>query len=256
MTSRTASVAVLSLSALVLTACGSEPDPAVEETVDPYAAVSPEDEGQESAPDEQASVVDAAGPAGLSEEQILQVLLDEGDLPLEADSVSENTGTEYFHQNMGVNQGRYTAGFGEFECAASMDAVNTDLIGEAPVEGAIREADYAEDGASLVVWMLSYEEPAASAPVWDHLLAACEGSVLENGADVVEFEAFGHEDFSGMTMQMSLQDDSSVEGYFATLDHGHNVLMISALNLQEDVFLEVVEAQSRKLEQFEDDDAG
>ncbi len=78
-----------------------------------------------------------------------------------------------------------------------MDAVNVDLIGEAPLDGAIREASYEDDGASLVLWMLSYDQPAASGAVWDQLLEACEGSVLENGADSAEFSGFAHEASAG-----------------------------------------------------------
>lgn len=259
MTSRAAfSAAALAASALLLAACGSDPEPAVEQTVDPYAAVSPEDaedydgDYEGSTPDEQASVIDADGPVGLSEAQFLEIMLDEDDVPQDPQQFSENTGTDYFHESMGVNQGRYTEGFGASECAAAMDAVNVDLIGEDPVEGAIREVSYEDDGASLVLWMLSYEEPAASGLVWDQLLAACEGSVLENETDTAEFFSLDHAGFSGMSMEMQLQGGSSADGHFATLDYGHNILMISALNLEEDVFLEVVGDQVQKLEEFED----
>lgn len=259
MRTRTVScAAALSAAALLLSACAAEPDPAAEESVDPYAAVSSAEETEPGVPESSAGerVPETAGPAALSREQIFQVLLDEGDLPEEPESFTENTGTQYFHESMGVNQGRYTEGFGESECAAAMDAVNVDLIGEAPLDGAIREASYEDDGASLVLWMLSYDQPAASGAVWDQLLEACEGSVLENGADSAEFSGFAHEGFSGMSMQMQLQGGSAVEGHFATVDHGHNLLMISALNLPEEAFLEVVEAQLQKLEAFEESPAG
>ncbi len=59
-----------------------------------------------------------------------------------------------------------------------------------------------------------------------------------------------------MSMQMQLQGGSAVEGHFATVDRGHNLLMISALNLPEEAFLEVVEAQVQKLEAFEESPAG
>jgi len=190
-----------------------------------------------------------ADHAGLREEEIREVLLDEEDLPVEVLQFAETTGTQYFHDRMGVNQGVYVEGFGDSECAASMDGVNADLVGEDPEEGVIREVGY-EDG-SMALWMLSYDRPAESADIWERLLEACEDSVLENEAETAEFDRFTHGAFGGMTMQMELADGSVVEGWFATRDYGDNLVMISALNLDRPVFEGLVEAQGENLHAVE-----
>lgn len=276
-----ASAALLALSALTLTACSSS-DPAAAETAGaPYAAVSTEEsaeaaeaaEGMEAAAEGEPSASSAEGdaaesdaaegdaaegdaaeggaaeaeeaPAALSEEEILELLLDEEEMPLEVLEFAETTGTEYFHERMGVNQGVYTEGFGESECAAAMDAVNVDLIGDDPLEGVIREVGYAD--GSLALWMLSYDRPADSAQVWEDLLGACEGTVLENETETAEFAGFSHGEFGGMSMQMDFEDGSTVEGWFATVDYGDNLVMISAINVDQSVFEQLVEAQADKL---------
>ena len=72
--------------------------------------------------------------------------------------------------------------------------------------------------------------------------------MLENESEVAEFGRFAHGAFSGLTMQMHLADGSVVEGWFVTRDYGNNLVMISALNLDQPVFEELVEAQGGKLE--------
>lgn len=258
------SAALLALSALTLTACSSS-DPAAAETAGaPYAAVSTEEsaaaaeagEGMGAAPESERSASSAEGdaaeageieeaPAALSEEEILGLLLDEEEMPLEVLEFAETTGAEYFHERMGVNQGVYTEGFGESECAAAMDAVNVDLIGGDPLEGVIREVGYAD--GSMALWMLSYDRQADSAQVWEDLLGACESTVLENETETAEFASFSHGAFGGMSMQMDFEDGSAVEGWFATVDYGENLVMISAINVDQSVFEQLVEAQSAKL---------
>lgn len=244
-----ASAALLTLSALILTAC-STADDVDEAPAAPFAAVSTDGseepgDAQAAAGDQPVVAAESNHPA-LSEEEILEVLLDEEDMPLEVLQFAETTGTQYFHDRMGVNQGDYVEGFGESECAAAMDAVNVDLIGEDPESGVIREVGYEE--GSMALWMLGYDRPAESATVWQQLLESCEGSVLENESEVAEFGRFAHGAFSGMTMQMHLADGSVVEGWFVTRDYGNNLVMISALNLDQPVFEELVEAQGGKLD--------
>lgn len=247
-----ASAALLTLSALVLTACSGS-DAADEAPAAPFAAVSTdgseEPEEAQAAAGDQPVVAAESDHAALSEEQILEALLDEGDMPFEVLQFAETTGTQYFRDRMGVNQGVYVDGFGESECAAAMDAVNVDLIGEDPESGVIREVGYEE--GSMALWMLSYDRPAESASVWEQLLESCGGSVLENESEVAEFGGFSHGAFGGMTMQMHLADGSVVEGWFATRDFGNNLVMISALNLDQPVFEELVEAQDEKLDALE-----
>lgn len=258
------SAALLALSVLTLTACSSS-DPAAAETAEaPYAAVSTEEaaaaaeagEGMGAAPEGEPAASSAEGdaaeageieeaPAALSEEEILGLLLDEEEMPLEVLEFAETTGTEYFHERMGVNQGVYTEGFGESECAAAMDAVNVDLIGDDPLEGVIREIGYAD--GSMALWMLSYDRQADSAQVWEDLLGACESTVLENETETAEFASFSHGAFGGMSMQMDFEDGSAVEGWFATVDYGENLVMISAINVDQSVFEQLVEAQSARL---------
>lgn len=264
-----ASAALLTLSALTLTACSSSDSAAAETSGAPYAAVSTEEsaaaaeagEGMGAASEGEPAASSAEGeaaegdsaepgeiqeaPAALSEEEILGLLLDEEEMPLEVLEFAETTGTEYFHERMGVNQGVYTEGFGESECAAAMDAVNVDLIGDDPLEGVIREVGYAE--GSMALWMLSYDRPADSAHIWEDLLGACEGAVLENETEAAEFASFYHGEFGGMSMQMDFEDGSTVEGWFATVDYGENLVMISAINVDQPVFEQLVEAQSAKL---------
>ncbi|GAB3193863.1 hypothetical protein [Nesterenkonia suensis] len=266
---------------LALTGCGagSAEDSGARDTL---AAVSSDDSGDpgetgqggvapENAQDADTGESTAAGDASagrdpsavppLEEEEIAALLLDEEELPLAPDSLVEEAGADYFQEHIGVVGDTYVRAFGEDECARQMDSVNERLVGEAPQDGVIRQVVRDVEGGQerLYLWMLSYQEPVDSAQIWDDVLDACAGHRLEDGADVIDFEAFAAGGFRGLTMEMGVgaEDDSvEMEGFSATRDLGSNLMMISAVNIDAATFEEVVEAQSRKIDERLDLDLG
>lgn len=244
----------LVVGALGLAACAGSSESA--EPRDAYAAVS----GTEAETSESSqALADAqgeglgAGLQPLAEDQIGQILLDEDEFPFEPRGFVEEQGTDYFHEHIGVVGESYTGSFGDDGCAAQLDSINERLVGDEPQNGVLREVagDMNARQGKVYVWMLSYEDPVDTSMIWDDVLASCEGHTLESEADVIDLSAFSEQGFRGLALEMSVDvgdEVIDVDGFSASRDLGHGILMISAVHVDEGTFTEIVEAQAAKVE--------
>lgn len=237
---------------VLLSGCAAEQEDVSGQGRDPYTAVSPTEEGQEHTSAEESLKASAA----LSEEEMAEILLAEGELPFTADEVEEFRGTEYFHEHIGVAGETYVQNFGDEECARQMDTINERLVGDDPVDGVLREASrhIGAGDETIFVWMLGYEEAPDREALWDEVLEACEGTVLQSEDDQVSFSSFTLEGFRGMALDMTVDngvDILEVEGFAATLEYEETLLMLSAVNVEAEDFESAVLAQAEKLQAFD-----
>lgn len=214
-------------------------------------------EGEEDSGEDASDQAEESEPAELlTEREISQVLLAESELPFTPDSHSTLTGLDFFKDQLGAAAEVYTESFGTGECAAGMDRINADLIGERPELGVVHEYQHELPGrtVSLYVWMLGLEDPPDSGAIWDRVIEDCTAEPLRGETDSVDIEAFEAHDFRGLELDMEVHDgDSLVEvlGFSASIDYGRHLLMVSAANMDAETFDEVVERQSEKLATFE-----
>lgn len=222
---------------------GSAQDPSAED------GSSQDDDGAEASP----------APASeelLTEREIAQILLTESELPFTPDSHSTLTGLDFFEDQLGAAAEVYTESFGEGECAAAMDRINADLVGESPERGVVQEyqRELTDRTESLYVWMLGLQEPPNSGAVWDRVTEACAAAPLEGETDSVDFEPFEAHDFRGLELNMEVYDGESmveVLGFSASVDYGRHLLMVSAANMDAETFEAIVERQADKLATFD-----
>lgn len=197
--------------------------------------------------------------AAMSDEAMGEVLINSSDLPDAPDGYSAQTGVDYFAQYLAPGTTLYSQSFGGSACAAAMDSINSDLMGADPEaagaqSGLIREFQLAssEEKAPMVyAWMVSYDHQVDSLPVWNAIYDNCLDQALSTDEDQVTIEALTAEDFTGVSLTMELfRGDSprTIEGYSATLDLGRNLLMISAVDLEESDFLAMLDAQQQRID--------
>ncbi|MBE1514671.1 hypothetical protein [Nesterenkonia halotolerans] len=214
----------------------------------------------ESEPDSGASSSPAAEDAEsesepeelLEEQEIAEILLTESELPFTPDRHSTFTGLDFFQEQLAVEEDIYAENFGDGACAAAMDRVNAELVGESPQGGVVQEYEHQlEDRTeSLYVWMLGLEEPQDSAAVWDQVLDACAGTPLRGETDSVQVKPFEAQEFEGIELDMDVhngEDMVEVLGYSASVDYGRHLLMVSAANMEAETFSTIVELQAEKL---------
>lgn len=196
----------------------------------------------------------------LTQEQMSEALLAPVDLPGPPDARDTKSGLSWFAEEIAFADDTYTQNFGAGECAAAMDTINPDLTG-ADLEAAGAQAgllqEYqrspeGDDGGSLrlYVWMLSYEEPVDSSGVWSAMLSACDGQTLEGDRDSVSFQALEHERFTGIGLRIDGADGTEVPVFSATYDYGHNLVMVSTVNFDEQTFMERLDLQAEKLDGY------
>lgn len=184
--------------------------------------------------------------------------MNSSDLPHVPDGYSAQTGVDYFDQHLAPGTTLYTDSFGDSACAAAMDSINPDLMGEDPQaqgaqSGLMREFQLAGDEQAtpmVYAWILSYDHEVDSQPVWGTIYEHCTGEVLSTDEDQVVIEPLSADDFTGVSLTMDLtRGDSTrtITGHSATVDLGSNLLMISAVHLEESDFLTMVQAQQQRI---------
>lgn len=238
---------------LFLSGCLAGQEDSSEEGRDPSTALSSAEEGQES-PSGEETLSETADP--IAEEDMAEILLTETEFPFSLDAMEELRGTDYFHEHIGVAGEIYVQNFGQQECARQMDTINERLVGEEPVGGIMREAsrDAGAGDETVFVWILSYRQAPERETLWDEVLEACEGTVLEAETDQVGFSAFEQGGFRGMALDMIVDNGLDVlemDGFSATAEYGNALLMVSAANMEAEDFRAVVSAQVEKLEAFD-----
>lgn len=260
----------------LLVSCGNDGQDAEGESV-PEVAVSAEGTNQ-AAPSEPAAegteqayqtpTADALAPVSpeaLDEDQKLEVLLNAGELPEAPESHSTHTGIPYFQDYIAVEYTQYQDTFGETPCAASMDRIIVDLVGEQPLSGLAHAYRMPEDveeySPQVYAWILSFSEQVDTNGIWDRVLEQCGGTQLEAGEESVEInrleltEDLGL-DVNGVTMLVHRQEEPLNAGaavrHSMTVDYGQNLLMLAAVGLDEEDFSTVAEAQLSKLAEHRD----
>ncbi len=231
------------------------------EGTDRAVPTEPAAEGAEQA--HEAATAESAGPeapGALDEDQKLEVLLSAGDLPASPESHSTHTGVSYFLDYIAVEYTQYQETFGETPCAAIMDRINVDLVGEEPLGGLVHSyrmpEDQEEHSPQVYAWILSFDEQVDTARIWDRVLEECGGTQLEAGDESVEIsrlalaEDFGL-DVDGIRMVVHSQDEPLSAGsavrHSMTVDFGQNLVMVAAVGLDQEDFTAVAETQLSKL---------
>ncbi|GAA1816966.1 hypothetical protein [Nesterenkonia flava] len=236
---------------LLLSACGlgtSSADPS-EETAQAGSE-------EPSAGEEQAEGVPVPP---LSEEHMMAALLTSAELPGIPDGHTTHYGVEYFEDEIAVDQGFYVETFGESTCAARMDSINQDLITHGAIDGllhAYRTSMGEQDTESrLYLWALSYAEPVSTSGIWNDVVSACSEEGLSRGGESIEVRSFSQSPFSGIQITATSENDDGSEitfqGYSATADFGHTIVMVTSANMGEQEFAEVTTLQAEKLESFQ-----
>lgn len=193
----------------------------------------------------------------LTEDQMMDVLLTSSDLVNPPEGHSTDTGLAYFEEKIAVNPGVYTEIFGPNACARQMDEINLNLVGEGALTGVLHE--YRRTGADgspelLFVWMLSYPRDVDTSSTWEKLLAACEGQGLRNDTEQITISALDHEPFSGVNMQFlsEVEAESGVtQGQSASAAFGQNLVMMSAINMEDRDFAVLMDRQAEKITELE-----
>ncbi|WP_147104592.1 hypothetical protein [Nesterenkonia populi] len=262
----TVSAVIAAASALLLSACGDDenadaeggsPQPTAETAEETAAAPG---EAEETAEDDEQQ-----DPEPLSEEEMMDILLTSGELPETPTGHSTHTGLGWFDEELAVESGAYADAFGESECAAALDTVNVSLVGEDAQAGVAHEYrrtlddEDAEEGPmeTLVVWALAYpeESPSQTSELWEDLTAACSDGLdlRDEEIDVAPLETDDDYPFNGMSLTITMGDEedgaSRVEVYSATADVGPNTIMLSAVNMDQETFTDLLDIQSEKLEE-------
>lgn len=197
------------------------------------------------------------GLTDLTEDQMMDVLLSSEDLVNPPEGHSTDTGLAYFEEKIAVNPGVYTETFGPSACARQMDEINLNLVGEGALTGVLHE--YRRTGADgspelLFVWALSYPRDVDTSDTWDKLLAACEDQGLRNDTEQITISALDHEPFSGVNMQFlsEVEAQSGVtHGQTASGDFGQNLVMMSAINMEDRDFAVLMDRQAEKIAELE-----
>ncbi|GAA4828065.1 hypothetical protein GCM10023354_02660 [Garicola koreensis] len=213
---------------------------------------------ESSEPQEEAKVEDLPS---LDSEQMMDALISPSDLPEVPEGHSTHSGTDYFHQEIAVEFQDYRDRFGTSECTTTMDSINVDLVDEGAQDGlmyiySFPHSDGDQRSGVLYAWMLSYDRPINTAPVWSDVGEHCSGSQLQNGADSVDVTTFDAGDFTGVQLGIHRESDDRAEDFTtfsASVDAGENLVMMSSVGLGEERFREVVQTQQQKLEQLSQD---
>ena len=270
--------AVVSVATLVtlagLTACGgSGTDQGGGEQPETAAATPGTAEPEESpgAPDEREGTADPGDseltePGALDDDEKLDVLLSSADLPVSPDGHSTYEELSYFQESIAVEYTHYQETFDESECAAAMDRINVDLVGEDPQSGLAHayslppeEGTDTEYRPQIYVWMLSYDREVDTSSVWNYVHEHCTGGELESGTDQVEIQPFVLEDRAeldtdGISMVIHRDGEpiasSSAVRHSMTVDFGDNLVMFSAVGLDDAEFSELAAVQAQKLADF------
>lgn len=255
------SVAVAAVFAV--TACGGEDE-------DEAATNEREDSAEDSETDEADGAngedTDPENWPALSEDQIVDLLINSGDLSQTPDGHSTHSGLSYFEERLlAEDRYSYAEAFGDSTCAAAMDSINQQLVGEDPDEGFAHEyrlGDGEEGPARLFAWALSFEDTVDHSETWEEIQSECDGEELGNSTDSVEVEALQVDteagiDFTGLTTYIHGEDDGDpyeITAHSASADVGNNLLMLSAQDLSEEDFRQAVEIQAEKIAEFQADD--
>lgn len=193
---------------------------------------------------------------GLSSEQMVEVLISPSDLPAVPAGHATHSGADYFHEEIAVEFQDYKDRFGPSECTTAMDSINVDLVGEGADEGLMHTYRFADEGEQtglLYVWMLAYDRPVDTAPVWDGIDEHCSQTQLQNGTDSVDVHSFDVGEFSGLQLGIHRGSQGSEEEFTtfsASMDVGENLLMMSSVGLDEASFDDIVQTQQQKVEEF------
>ncbi|MGO1193049.1 MAG: hypothetical protein ACTMHH_04160 [Nesterenkonia sp.] len=191
----------------------------------------------------------------LTPEQMMDVLISPSDLSAVPEGHSTHSGSNYFHEEIAVEFQDYRDRFGTSECTTTMDSINVDLVGEGAEDGLMHmysftSSDGEEQTGLLYVWMLAYDRPINTSPVWSAVGEHCTGTQLQNGADSVDVATFDAGDFTGV--QLGIHGDSEEFTTFsASVDAGENLVMMSSVGLEEERFRDVVRTQQLKLDEFD-----
>lgn len=250
--------ALLSLAAvgiLGLSACGDAP------AGTPSSAATPQTQGSQAPATEESEPADsdteaqsgAAGLSALSEEQMMEALVGPGDLPEAPTGHSTHTGIDYFHEEIAVEFEDYRDRFGPGDCAAVMDSINVDLIGDGADDGLMHMYRLPAEGdinSLLYVWVLAYDRDVDTTEVWEQIEEHCLNDQLRNDTDSVDVAAFDAGGFTGVQLGISSEFDGGPEDFTtfsAAIDAGENLVMMSSVGVEEDRFREILQTQEQKL---------
>lgn len=241
----------------VLSACGFGPDgaPSSAAVAPTEAAEAAETEGSDSDQTAEAAEdeVGAAGLGPLDADQMMQALVEPGDLPETPAGHSTHTGVEYFHDEVAVEFKDYRDRFGPGDCTGVMDSINVDLVGDGADEGLMhmyRFSDGEELTGLLYVWALAYDREVDTSEVWDRIGDHCADAPLRNDTDSVDVAVFDVGSFTGVQLGIHTGSEESAEDvttFSAAIDAGQNLIMMSSVDLDEDRFRDIVETQEQKL---------
>ncbi|TLP79014.1 hypothetical protein [Nesterenkonia sphaerica] len=224
-----------------------------------------EPEGSAASPEGNAEV---HRPGALSEQEKLEVLLSSADLPVSPQGHSTYEDLSYFQESIAVEYTHYQDSFDETECSAVMDRINVDLVGEDPRSGlahaytlpAVEGSDQ-EYQPQIYVWVLSYDREVDTSSVWHYVHENCTGGQLASGTEEVEIEPFSVDDSAGLPAEgisMVIHrngepiDSPAAVRHSMTLDFGDNLVMLSAVGLDEEDFADLAAVQAHKLADYAD----
>lgn len=189
----------------------------------------------------------------LTSDEMLDLLIGPGDLPEAPSGHSTHSGAEYFEDEVVVEFHDYRDRFGQGACAATMDSINVDLIGDDVEDGLMHMYRFSnqqgQDGL-LYVWAVAYVREVDTSQVWDEVESQCTDSALQNETDSVDVSGFDVESFSGVQLTIQSRAEGAEEAvttFSAAADTGENLVMMSSVGLEEDQFRDIVETQQRKL---------
>ncbi|RJN32715.1 hypothetical protein D3250_02505 [Nesterenkonia natronophila] len=204
-----------------------------------------------------------AEPHALTDEEKLEVLLSTADMPVSPEGHSTYESLSYFQESIAVEYTLYQETFDESECSAVMDRINIDLIGEEPQSGLAHAYTLpAEEGSDedyrphIYVWVLSYDRGVDTSSVWNHVHEHCTGGQLASGTEEVEIAPFTLEDSAelrtdGISMVIHRDGEPiaspAAVRHSMTVDFGDNLVMLSAVGLDDSEFAELAAVQAQKL---------
>jgi hypothetical protein len=205
-------------------------------------------------------------PLALTDEEKLEILLSTADLPASPEGHSTYESLSYFQESIAVEYTHYQETFDASECSAVRDRINIDLIGEDPQSGLAHAYTLpAEEGSDeqyrpqIYVWVLSYDRGVDTSSVWNYVHEHCTGGQLASGAEEVEIEPFTLEDSAevrteGISMVIHRDgepiDSPAAVRHSMTVDFGDNLVMLSAVGLNESEFAELASVQTQKLADY------
>lgn len=259
--------AVLSVSALMLTACGdgNGNDAAAEETAAPAEEAEEtagDDAAEDDASEDDAAEADTAGTA-LSEDEVLELLLEEDEFPVDF---------EQFQSEEDVTGGEAIA-MPDTGAVQSCDEL-AELMQDPESLEDFEESGEEIDATALVnagMWNLESDDPSemsmlqASVMSYDgdvsdfeedyELIEECSGEVFtieEQGYETeVTFDYIEYGDWQGVDMQFSSDLGGEVlemDMRVLTYDDGANALVVAAMGEGKDYLEEVADLQLEKYE--------